>query len=75
MRFPVPFARPRRGATFGNGITLCNRCHISWHRGGRVIPRALFTADEWAYLSSLTLTGRETAAWLDKHYPPQEVAA
>jgi hypothetical protein len=51
-----------------NGITLCGSCHVRWHKGSP-LPRSIFTAEEWAYVSRLRLEGRETAAWLDKHYP------
>lgn len=57
-----------------NGIVLCASCHIRWHRGTLVITRDLFTADEWAYLSSIELTGREITGWLDKHYPATKAA-
>jgi hypothetical protein len=40
-----------------------------------VITRAVFTAEEWAYISSLQLTGRAIAGWLDRHYPAVEAAA
>ncbi len=52
-----------------NGLPLCASCHMTWHRGKNNIPRSVFTAEEWEYLTSVQLTGRQTAAWLDKRYP------
>lgn len=52
-----------------NGIPLCASHHVSWHRGTRCVPRESFSEDEWAYLLSVRLTGREVSAWLDDHYP------
>jgi hypothetical protein len=61
-----------------NGLPLCAVCHSSWHRRGRVtLYRDIFTEEEWAYLSSVTLLGQNIEAWLDDRYPvrPQELAA
>lgn len=52
-----------------NGLPLCDRCHVGWHRKLIVISRAVFTPEEWAYLTNLKLVDREIGAWLDKHYP------
>lgn len=51
-----------------NLLPLCCSCHRRWH-AGTPIPRSVFHSDEWAYIASLALTGRITAAYLDKHYP------
>lgn len=66
---PRSICPPEARRDLRNGIALCNRCHLSWHRGGLVLPRSVFSADEWEYISGLTLTGRKIDAWLDKHYP------
>lgn len=47
-----------------NCLPLCPSCHSLWHRGTRIIPRDMFTADEWAFIT--TLVG---PTWLDKRYP------
>lgn len=52
-----------------NGITLCGSCHTLWHRHSLIITRDLFTEDEWDYISSVRMTGRETDAWLEDRYP------
>lgn len=57
-----------------NGICLCHSCHRRFHTGTLTIPRSVFTPDEWRYISRLVLTGRDTAGWLDKHYPDLDVA-
>lgn len=54
-----------------NGVPLCGACHTGWHSGWLVITRVVFQRDEWEYLQSVEMTGRETAAWLDKHYPTE----
>jgi hypothetical protein len=56
-----------------NGITLCIRCHMGWHHRRVVIYRDLFTADEWAYISTLDLRGQRIEAWLDDRYPARPV--
>ncbi len=60
-----------------NGLPVCVQCHMRWHRGWRGIYRDVFTAEEWAYLSALELTGQRIEAWLDDHYPerPAEASA
>lgn len=60
-----------------NGVPLCTWCHLGWHRRRVVLYRDIFTAEEWAYLSSVTLLGQNIEAWLDDRYPvrPQEMAA
>lgn len=52
-----------------NGLPLCVHCHISWHRRGQTIYRDAFTEEEWAYLTSVKLTGQEIQPWLDERYP------
>lgn len=54
-----------------NGITLCAPCHMGWHRNTLHISRDLFTADEWAYLTSVQLVGEDINAWLDRKYPAE----
>ncbi len=55
-----------------NGVPLCVRCHMSWHRRGKVtLYRDIFTVEEWNYLCSVELVGQLTAAWLDDRYPPR----
>jgi 5-methylcytosine-specific restriction endonuclease McrA len=54
-----------------NGLPLCDRCHVGWHRKLIVIYRDVFTPEEWTYLVSVKIVGRETLPWLDKHYPPR----
>jgi hypothetical protein len=58
-----------------NGIVLCAVCHEKWHRGEIVLTRDIFTGAEWAYISTLELTGRDITGWLDKHYPAEQLAA
>jgi 5-methylcytosine-specific restriction endonuclease McrA len=60
-----------------NGVPLCPACHVGWHRRCAVIHRDIFTEEEWAYLSSVTLLGQNIEAWLDDRYPPRakELAA
>lgn len=60
-----------------NGLPLCTDCHMGWHRGYRTIYRDVFTPEEWAFLSSVQLTGELIGPWLDKRYPerPKEMAA
>lgn len=52
-----------------NGVPLCPKCHLGWHRKCVVLYRDIFTAEEWAYLSSVELVGERIEAWLDDHYP------
>lgn len=52
-----------------NGLQLCASHHQQWHRGVRCVPRSVFTEEEWSYLISVQLTGRQTIAWLEDHYP------
>lgn len=66
---PRSICPPEAKRDLRNGITLCNHCHPRWHKGTLTLPRAIFTGEEWAYISGLRLEGRNTAAWLDKHYP------
>lgn len=60
-----------------NGVPLCVRCHMGWHHRYVVIYRDIFTAEEWACLSSAELLGQNVEAWLDDRYPvrPLELAA
>lgn len=57
-----------------NGLPLCKACHARWHRG-TPIDRCVFTREEWVYISTLKLTGREVDGWLDKRYPAMAEAA
>lgn len=52
-----------------NGLPLCTSCHLGWHHRRVTIYRDVFTPEEWAYLSSVQLTGEEIGPWLDKRYP------
>jgi hypothetical protein len=52
-----------------NGLPLCRSCHVRWHEKTLTIYRDVFTEDEWAYISSVELTGQRIEAWLDDHYP------
>lgn len=58
-----------------NCIPLCPRCHAGWHHRSVTIHRSVFTAEEWAYLSSVELLGQRVAAWLDDRYPEGAVVA
>jgi HNH endonuclease len=66
---PRSVGPPETKLDFRNGLPLCQECHTGWHRRTLVIFRHVFTPDEWAYLTAVKLTGRETDAWLDDHYP------
>lgn len=72
---PRAICPPEARRDLRNGIVLCASCHNRYHKGSLVLTRDLFTAEEWAYISSLSLTGRDITGWLDKHYPAVEVAA
>lgn len=65
---PVAIGTPESELDLRNLLPLCWHCHRYWH-AGYPISRDVFTAEEWEYLSALTLEGREAAAYLDKHYP------
>lgn len=52
-----------------NGIPLCFECHQGWHDRRLVIYRDVFTAEEWAFLVAVELTGQEVVPWLERHYP------
>lgn len=61
-------------ADLRNGLPLCLRCHHDWHANKTVIYRDVFTEEEWAFLSSVRLTGELVGPWLDKHYPARPAA-
>lgn len=66
----IPRSKFRAGkAEILNGIPLCQPCHFGWHYKKVTIYRSVFTDAEWAYLTSVQLTGENIEAWLDKHYP------
>jgi hypothetical protein len=66
----IPRSMWRRGILeLLNGVPLCVRCHMGWHHHRVVIYRDIFTAEEWAFLTSADLLGQEVSAWLDKRYP------
>lgn len=70
LHHALPRSLYRAGRTeLLNGLPLCIRCHNGWHRKTITIYRDVFTAEEWAYLSSAELTGQRIGAWLDDHYP------
>lgn len=78
LHHAIPRSLSRAARTeLRNGIPLCVSCHMGWHRRGLTIYRDLFTSDEWAYISSVQLTGQRIEAWLDDRYPerPGEMAA
>lgn len=52
-----------------NGVPLCTTCHLGWHRRAVALYRDIFTEDEWAFISSVQLTGQEIGPWLDERYP------
>lgn len=52
-----------------NGVPLCPKCHTGWHCRTVTIYRDIFTPEEWAYISSVQLTGQNIGAWLDDRYP------
>lgn len=56
-----------------NGVPLCTNCHLGWHHRRVTIPRSIFTPIEWAFISSLDLTGQNITAWLDERYPDLKV--
>lgn len=73
-RLQLHHAIPRsmsRAAKFDlrNGVPLCVACHMAWHRRAIVIYRDIFTAEEWAFISSVQLLGQNLDAWLDDRYP------
>jgi len=52
-----------------NGIPLCAVCHRKWHAHTLTITRDVFTQEEWSWMSTQELTGRQVTDWLDRHYP------
>lgn len=58
-----------------NGLPLCKPCHQKWHRKSLVLGPDVFTTQEWEYVSSLKLTGRDITGWLEKNYPKAREAA
>lgn len=52
-----------------NGLPLCAACHLGWHRREVTIYRDVFTAEEWAFLTTLTFQGFNPEAWLEERYP------
>ena len=65
---PTAIGTPESRLDLRNLLPLCWHCHRYWH-AGRPISRDVFTADEWVYLRSVELQGRDVAGYLDKHYP------
>lgn len=68
---PRGLGTPESKINLLNGLPLCGSCHAGWHAGWLVVTRDVFRADEWAYLLSVEMTGRVTAAWLDDRYPAE----
>lgn len=58
-----------------NGLPLCPGCHDGWHHRRVTIYRDSFTAEEWAFLSSVTLTGQLIGPWLEERYPMRSAEA
>ena len=54
-----------------NGLTLCGGCHQRWHTRTLTIYRDIFTADEWAFISTCELLGQRIDTWLSERYPPR----
>lgn len=52
-----------------NGLPLCVSCHSGWHQGWLIICRKVFRLEEWSYLLTVRMAGRDTEGWLDVHYP------
>lgn len=55
-----------------NGVPLCTHCHLGWHHRRVTLYRDIFTEEEWAYISSVKLTGQEIGPWLDERYPVRD---
>jgi len=70
---PRSICPPEARTDLRNGVTLCSACHELWH-AGVPMSRSLLAVEEWEYVSSLELTGREVAYYLDKHYPEKRAA-
>lgn len=70
---PVAIGTEETRLDLRNLLPLCWRCHRYWH-AGYPISRDVFTAEEWDYLRSVQLSGREVTAYLDKRYPAGPVA-
>ena len=65
LHHAVPRSHSRAGKyDLRNGLPLCGKCHLGWHRMEVNIYRDRFTAEEWNFVASLT--GEE---WLDRRYP------
>lgn len=78
LHHAIPRSKARHvKADLRNGVPLCQVCHTGWHGKRVAIYRDIFTEEEWAFISSVKLTGENIGAWLDKHYParPLEAAA
>lgn len=52
-----------------NGVPLCTACHLGWHHRRVTLYRDIFTAEEWAYISTIPLYGQNLEAWLEDRYP------
>lgn len=55
-----------------NGLPLCVACHMGWHRRSLTIYRDALTADEWAFVSAVSMQGFNLGAWLDGRYPNRQ---
>jgi hypothetical protein len=52
-----------------NGLQLCGTCHAGWHRRRTIVYREIFTAEEWAFISTIELLGENIDVWLERRYP------
>jgi 5-methylcytosine-specific restriction endonuclease McrA len=72
----IPRSKWKAGkADLRNGMALCRKCHSDWHHRKIEIYRDVFSEEEWAFVCSADLIDRDTAAWLDRHYPPRMLVA
>ncbi|MBA2742501.1 MAG: HNH endonuclease [Actinobacteria bacterium] len=65
----IPRGRWKAGrADLRNGVALCEKCHMGWHRREIEIPASIFTAEEVAFVSSADI-GQDVAYWIERNYP------
>jgi 5-methylcytosine-specific restriction endonuclease McrA len=51
-----------------NGLPLCLRCHMGWHKRYVTICRDILSAEEWSFVSTL-----KSASWFDERYPERVI--
>ena len=52
-----------------NCIALCTSCHLGWHHERVIVPRSVFTEEEWEFLCAAPLLGQNVQPWLERRYP------